>query len=105
VTINGKTVFGDPLLLREGVASYRRLLWGDYSATMVDPSNSKSFWMIQEWASRETSWSTQVTEIRFGFAAASEPSTLLLLGSGLLGLAGWRRTLCRPDSHNDRRSS
>ncbi|WP_447598434.1 PEP-CTERM sorting domain-containing protein [Nitrospira sp. Nam80] len=105
VTINGKTVFGDPLLLREGAASYRRLLWGDYSATMVDPSNSKSFWTIQEWASGETSWSTQITEIRFGFAAASEPSTLLLMGSGLLGLAGWRRTLCRPDSHNGRRSS
>jgi hypothetical protein len=37
--------------------------------------------------------------------AASEPSSLLLMGSGLLGLAGWRRTLCRPDSHNNRRSS
>lgn len=70
MTINGKTVFGDPLLLQEGVASYRRTRWGDYSATTLDPSNSKSFWTIQEWASGETSWSTPITEIRFGFAAA-----------------------------------
>jgi PEP-CTERM motif-containing protein len=102
-TINGKTLFGDPLLLRQGVASYERLRngrnrWGDYSATTLDPSNSKSFWTIQEWASGLNSWSTQITEIRFGFAAAPEPSTLLLFGSGLLGLAGWRRCR-RPGSH------
>jgi hypothetical protein len=95
VTINGKTIFGEPLLLRQGVASYElfgngRNRWGDYSATTVDPSNSKSFWTIQEWASGPTSWSTQITELRFGVVAAPEPSTLLLLSSGLAGMAGWR---------------
>jgi hypothetical protein len=85
-TINGRTVFSDPLLLREGVASYRRLLWGDYSATTLDPSNPKSFWTIQEWASGETSWSTQITEIRFGMATAPEPKTFWIFGTALLGL-------------------
>lgn len=98
ITINGKTLFTDPFLLQEGTASYRRIRWGDYSATTLDPSNSKSFWTIQEWASGETSWSTQITEIRFGFAAAPDPSMFMIFGSGLLGLAGWWRG-CRPRSY------
>jgi hypothetical protein len=54
---------GDPVntlraqvLLKAGVASYYRTnsagqnLWGDYSATMVDPLNDTDFWTIQEYA-------------------------------------------------------
>lgn len=98
ITRGGITGFGDPILLREGVAPYQnfgngRNRWGDYSATTIDPSNASSFWTIQEWASGLNSWSTQITELRFGsaFAAAPEPSTFLLIASGLLGLAGWRK--------------
>lgn len=96
VTINGKTIFTDPFILRQGTATYDRFRWGDYSATTVDPSNSKSFWTVQEWASTMNLYGTQITEIRFGEVfSAPEPSTFLLIGSGLLWLAGrqrWGRT-------------
>jgi uncharacterized repeat protein (TIGR01451 family) len=44
------------VLLKAGVASYFRTnsagqnLWGDWSATMVDPVNDTDFWTIQEYA-------------------------------------------------------
>lgn len=109
-TVNGKTVFGDPLLLRQGVASYERTglgdsrnRWGDYSATTVDPSNSNSFWTIQERASGLNTWSTQITEIGFGVVSAPEPATLFLFISGFAGLA-WmqRKSLLRTDESEEK---
>lgn len=66
----GRTVFGKPLLLKAGVAVYSDFgvgvgvsRWGDYSATLVDPNNQRSFWTIQQWVSAENSWATQITQL------------------------------------------
>lgn len=53
-----------------GQAGYERLdsvnrnRWGDYSHTVVDPSDPNTFFTFQEWASSEDIWSTRITEIR-----------------------------------------
>jgi hypothetical protein len=51
--------------LKEGEASYYKILrgtdnrWGDYSATVVDPSDDTSFWTLQEYAKAPSStWAT-----------------------------------------------
>ncbi len=64
------TSFGEPILLRAGEADYfldydsGRNRWGDYSATVVDPSDSRVFWTIQEFVLAEDVWATQITELR-----------------------------------------
>jgi hypothetical protein len=96
-TLGGITTFGDPILLQAGQANYfqdfgvGRNRWGDYSATTLDPNDPLRFWTIQEWVSSPNIWSTQITELIF--TPIPEPSTLLLFGTGILGLMGytWRR--------------
>ena len=67
-TQGGVTTFGEPILLKAGVADYEigfpRNRWGDYSATVVDPSDSRVFWTIQEFVLAEDVWATQITELR-----------------------------------------
>jgi hypothetical protein len=69
-TEDGVTTFGEPILLRAGEADYfldygsGRNRWGDYSATLVDPSDSRVFWTIQEFVLAEDVWATQITELR-----------------------------------------
>ena len=66
--------------------------WGDYSATMVDPTDSNVFWTIQELASDERNFGTQITAIRLA-AAVPEPETyaLMLAGLAALGMVARRR--------------
>ena len=96
VTTNGATTFGDPVLLKAGVSDYEvtfgsgRNRWGDYSATMLDPSDPYRFWTIQEWASGTDIWSTQIIELN----VVPEPATVLLFGTAMAGLGlsvRWRR--------------
>jgi hypothetical protein len=54
---SGESKFRIPYVLKSGVGPYVRVpsgafesRWGDYSATMVDPSNDADFWTIQEYA-------------------------------------------------------
>ena len=89
-TIDGATVFQDPLLLKAGMADYENLdgigrnRWGDYSATVLDPDNPFSFWTFQEWASDQNQWSTQITQITL--VKTPEPTHILgLLAFGALG--------------------
>jgi uncharacterized repeat protein (TIGR01451 family) len=69
-TVAGVTTFGVPLLLKEGVDDYLqdfgsgRNRWGDYSATVVDPTDPFTFWTFQEFVSAENIWSTQITQLR-----------------------------------------
>lgn len=102
-TVGNVTTFGNAILLKAGIHNYDvefgggRNRWGDYSATWVDPENDNVFWTIQEWASNDPNtfgeigtWSTQITQLNC-VSSTPLPSTLLFLGSGLLGLVGLRR--------------
>lgn len=71
-TDDSTTTFGSPILLKEGVSTYefklvpdsRRLRWGDYSSTVVDPQDPLSFWTFQEFVSDQDTWGTQISQIR-----------------------------------------
>jgi Carboxypeptidase regulatory-like domain len=92
-TVNGVTTFGEPLLLQAGVARYELTggapvaRWGDYSATVVDPTDPFTFWTFQEWVSAENIWSTQITQLKL-----LQPSTSCL-GTGIARLQGRVRTV------------
>ena len=70
-TVDGITTFGSITLSMAGVADYERLdsigrnRWGDYSATVLDPNDPRSFWTFQLFASDTDQWSIQVTQIVF----------------------------------------
>jgi hypothetical protein len=79
-TVKDVTTFGQPLLLKSGVARYEltgggiNARWGDYSTTVVDPRHPLTFWTFQEWVSAENVWSTQITELKLG-KPALEPDS------------------------------
>lgn len=71
-TLNGDTLtFGDPILLKAGVAPDTSGRFGDYSATTYDPTDPSHFWTIQEWTSEGSQWSTEISEVNFGPAPSS----------------------------------
>lgn len=85
-TIDGLTTFGNPILLKSGVANYfqENNRWGDYSATTVDPTDPFTFWTIQEIASAPNTWSTQITELKIT-TVPEHSSALGTLAFGALG--------------------
>jgi hypothetical protein len=70
-TSGGVLTFGAPMLLHQGTAYYSLFgspeRCGDFSSTSIDPSNSNSFWTVQEFATTNANggriWATQVTQI------------------------------------------
>ncbi len=68
-TAGRKTVFGDPMLLKRGRASYQLptdvgiASWGDFSRTSLDPEDDKTFRTIQQVAVDRTHWATQITAL------------------------------------------
>jgi hypothetical protein len=101
----GTTTFGNRLLLKQGAASYQRLdssnrnRWGDYSATVLDPSDptGRTFWTFQEFAAGSTEWSTQITEIKLSKVTVPESSSVFsLLALGTLGVASTLKHKLKP---------
>ena len=70
-TTAGNTTFQAPVVLAAGTATYDvtfgsgRNRWGDYSSTVVDPTDSNKFWTFQERVSALNTWGVQITEIDF----------------------------------------
>src|SRR5439155_15149216 len=68
-TTGGVTTFATPMLLAAGGGEYFQTgtgtvnRWGDFSATVLDPSNPYSFWTIQELATATDTYGIQVTQI------------------------------------------
>jgi hypothetical protein len=61
---------GSPFAVQQGIVTNFNLnfdsapfRWGDYSATMVDPTDDNLFWTIQEIPTASTVWGTQITLI------------------------------------------
>ncbi|MFG0333465.1 MAG: beta strand repeat-containing protein, partial [Maioricimonas sp. JB049] len=68
---SGVTTFDVPTVLQAGVADYfvdfgsGRNRWGDYSATVLDPTDPNTFWTFQQLVVAPDTWGVQVTEINF----------------------------------------
>jgi hypothetical protein len=65
-TLGDVTTFGAPLLLKAGLVNNYHTIndrWGDFTTTVVDPSNPLVFWTFQEYAQATNAWATQVTQI------------------------------------------
>ncbi len=92
-SVSGSTAtMGSPFLIKQGNVSnftisfdsvpYR---WGDFSATMVDPTDDDLFWTIQEIPASSTSWGTEITLISL---ATNRPS-LTITPAGANVLVAW----------------
>ncbi len=70
-TSNGVTTFDPVIQTHAGVADYQNLdgigrnRWGDYSATVIDPTDPTIMWTFQEFASGVDQWSIRVTQLIF----------------------------------------
>lgn len=89
----GVTGFGSPLLLEAGLADYQRLggdgrnRFGDYSATVVDPTSPHAFWTFQEYVPSANVWGVRITQL----FVVPEPASATLLVAGTLVLVLSRR--------------
>jgi hypothetical protein len=111
---NSVVTMGSPFLLKQGNFSsfsinidsqpYR---WGDYSATMVDPTDDDLFWSIQEIPASSTTWGTQITlislatnrptlgiscngrSIQLSWPLSTDPAYFLQANTNLASAASW----------------
>ncbi|RIL07333.1 MAG: hypothetical protein DCC71_03200 [Proteobacteria bacterium] len=86
--------FGPLLLVREGLADYERVRggrnrWGDYSATVVDPADARTFWTFQEFVAATDVWGVAAAAIR-----VPEPHAAALALVSALALGALRRVRC-----------
>jgi hypothetical protein len=82
-TTGGVTTFETPFVLQLGAGHYFRTgsgtrnRWGDYSATVIDPSDPCTFWTFQEFVAISAvgdgggSWGIQITEMTFNSCSAA----------------------------------
>ncbi len=103
--VRGNNVFfGAPTLLTAGTGEYGGGRWGDYSATVVDPSNPNRFWTILETGRGVTDG---ITDFEYGEAfnsidVSSTPgSTQLTTGNGIHVIARDSATIGLGSTIND----
>jgi Ca2+-binding RTX toxin-like protein len=97
-TVAGITAFRPTLLVESGLDTYLildgsgRNRWGDYSATVVDPTDDSRFWSFQEIVASQDIWGIQISEILVGAAPIPAPTNPPLptapLGDIILGGSG-----------------
>jgi hypothetical protein len=61
--VDGYTTFTKPRLLQAGSGNYDGR-WGDYSATVLDPSDPTLFWTFQEYTVADDKWGVKIAAIR-----------------------------------------
>ena len=114
VIANGSVTMGLPFLLKQGgIRGYsfsgdsQPYRWGDYSATMLDPSDEDLIWTIQEIPASSTSWGTQITlismatnrpvlnlvrsgaTVNLNWPLSTDPAFILQTTTNLAAAAGW----------------
>jgi hypothetical protein len=60
-------VLRQPRVIHSGGGYYESTRWGDYSRTLMDPTDDRSFWMVQEYsdpAAFPYSWATWIANLR-----------------------------------------
>ncbi len=114
-TTAGTTTFSPITLLKAGEADYVHLKegdvrnrWGDYSATVLDPSDPNVFWTFQEYAREDrappgyvdpidNNWAIQITQIIVpepsGAMLAAIAASFCLVGFGVRRCRRWRSTV------------
>jgi hypothetical protein len=89
-TAGDVTTFGSPILVKASTADayhYINTRWGDYTTTLVDPSDPNVFWTFQEFALANDAWATQITEI-----IVPEPASIAL---AVIALVAFAAAACR----------
>ena len=93
-TVNGVTAFDVITQTQAGVSDYEQNIdsfgrnrWGDYSATVLDPNDPRSFWTFQQYASGTDEWAIQITQVSF----VPEPSAVGFILCGALGFFARRQ--------------
>ena len=81
----GGVSFNAPLLLKLSTTAYNAFdssphRWGDYTNTVVDPTDPTKFWTIQEFSDTSGHYGTQIT----GIQVDAVPEASSALGFGLL---------------------
>ncbi len=75
--------FETPYIFKSGLNTYFKTFggssnrWGDYSGTMVDPSNDSTFWTIQEYSeAAANTWGTWWAKIIDGCSTPAQPGAI-----------------------------
>lgn len=98
-SLGGLDAWGDSLLLQRSATngyslnSNGRFRWGDYSAVSLDPLDSRSFWLIGEYAPASDNWATSISYLQL--QPVPGPLPLLGVGSGFLWSRRLRRRIAR----------
>lgn len=119
--VNGVATMGAPFVLKPGsVSNYRVSFdsspyrWGDYSATMFDPTDENLVWTIQEIPVSSSIWGTQITllslatnapalnlaragnTVTFSWPLSTDPAYGLQSNANLVNAATWAAITALP---------